>query len=302
MLFLAIFVAVVYGISYPLQTECTNCCNHWTYEEQATWGSIQCNTSSKSGVALTNQCQTGQFQSPVNISTWKIDRTLPRLTLVDYGPNTNMTIVNNGHTIQATYTNGYYNNDREGTFYQIGQFHFHTHSEESVKGLGDVASMHLVHTQNPAPSSTTMGLSVLGVLFVVGADNPLLDPIIAALSVIPLPGTSTTISFPGFQTSFEAMNAAGTNDYWNYPGSLTTPPCLEKIDWTLLSHPWTISQNQLNALNAVLVADVADPDNTTSNYRQIQRTLFNVPYFPGTSSSAVLSAPFILLVVFLLFQ
>jgi len=302
MLLLIALFAVVHGVSYPIPADCTNCCNHWTYDEQANWGQIICNTSATSGLAITNYCGSGSFQSPVNIATWKKDSSLPALTFVDYGPKIAMTIVNNGHTIQATYANGYYNNDKEGTYYQMSQFHFHTHSEESVLGLNDKASLHLVHAQNPAPKAGFMALSVLGILFVVGNDNPLLDPIISALSSIPVSGNSTTINFPGFQGAFEAMAAAGTNDYWNYPGSLTTPPCSEKIDWTVLATAWTMSQAQLDALNAVLVADTHSNTPGTSNYRHIQRTLTSVPYFPGSSSGAALSVSFVLLVVFLSFQ
>jgi len=204
-----------------------------------------------------------------------------------------MVLVNNGHTIQGTYTNGYYNNDDANTWYQIGQFHFHTHSEESVKGVGDVASLHLVHTQNPPPSPTDMAISVVGVLFVIGPiDNPVIAPIIDALVNLPVSGNSTIINFPGFQSTFAAARLANTDDYWNYPGSLTTPPCTEQIDWTLLATPWTISQNQWNQLNAVLAADTNSSVPTqTSNYRQIQRTLTNVNYYKPGSTAPVSPVP-----------
>jgi len=207
------------------------------------------------------------------------------LQLRGYTANTNMTLTNNGHTIQATYTNGNYTNDEYGTTYQISQFHFHTHSEESVDGLGDIASMHLVHAQVPTPLPYN-ALSVLGVLFVIGPDNPIFDPIIAALSKIPVLGDVTYINFTGFQSFFDSMNAAGTNDYWNYPGSLTTPPCTEKVDWTVLSTPWSISQAQLDALNAILVQDTNSSIANTSNYRHVQRTLTNVSYYPGPDSNS----------------
>jgi len=278
----------VFATEYDIPAFCTNCCAHWTYDEQDNWGEIVCNTSATSGITLTNFCQTGKFQSPVNIASWTVDPTLQELNFVDYGPNAKMTIVNNGHTIQATYTNGYYNNDPQGHWYQIAQFHFHTHSEESVSGLDDVASMHLVHVENPAPGPTNQALSVLGILFTVGAtDNPILAPIIQALPLIPTSGTSTTINFPGFQSQLLAMKAAKTDDYWNYPGSLTTPPCTEQIDWTLLATPWSISQAQLDALNAVLVSDTASTTPGTSNYRRVQRTLTATPYYPGGPSTCV---------------
>lgn len=35
-------------------------------------------------------------------------------------------------------------------------------------------------------------------------------------------------------------------DYWVYEGSLTTPPCSEKVTWILYRYPLTISQMQVN--------------------------------------------------------
>jgi len=221
------------------------------------------------------------------------DWSLPELTFVDYGPNAAMVITNNGHTIQATYTNGYYNNDRSKDFYQMSQFHFHTHSEESVQGVGDKASMHMVHALNPAPAGNgnpaLMALSVLGVLFVVGPDdNPILAPIVNAinLGLIPLVGNTTVISFGGFQAAFAAAKAGSTNDYWNFPGSLTTPPCTEQIDWTLLATPWYMSQAQLDTFNSILVADTNSVVANTSNYRRVQRNISSVSYRPGSYASA----------------
>jgi len=279
---LFLFFSFVVSVEYQIPAFCTNCCSHWTYDEQDEWDLIVCNTTATSGIQLHNYCKDGKTQSPVNIATWKEDPSLIQLTFVDYAPVASMKIVNNGHTIQATMTNGYYNNDQEGTWYQMAQFHFHTHSEESVTGLSDVASLHLVHVETPNPTLSNQALSVLGILFVVGpTDNPVLKPIIDALPLIQTLGSSTTIAFGGFQTVFADMQAAKTDNYWNFAGSLTTPPCTEELDWTVLATPWKISQAQLDALNAVLVQDTNSTTPGTSNYRKVQRTLTDTPYYAG---------------------
>lgn len=36
-------------------------------------------------------------------------------------------------------------------------------------------------------------------------------------------------------------------DYWVYEGSLTTPPCSEKVTWILFRYPLTISQIQVSS-------------------------------------------------------
>jgi len=300
---------LVTAVSYPqIANFATRQCGHWTYDEQSTWGTLNCTASLINPTPVPNFCGNGQFQSPVDIepSGQRVDDTLTRLVFVDYSAQNNVFIINNGHTIQATYTKGYYSNDDAKSFFQISQFHFHTHSEEEVHGFADKASLHLVHAQNPGPSPAfPVALSVLGVLFVIGPDNPILDSIIAALPNLNCVGCSTQINFPGFQSTFEQIQANGTDDYWNFPGSLTTPPCSEKIDWTVLAHPWTISQAQLDALNAVLVSDTNSTTPGRSNYRNVQRTLgqngIDLPYFPGFGMTIGSSFSLILFLLVALF-
>jgi len=82
------------------------------------------------------------------------------------------------------------------------------------------------------------------------------------------------------------MKAQSLNDYWNFAGSLTTPPCTESLDWTILATPWYISQNQLDTLNSVLVSDTNSTTPGTSNYRKVQRNITSVSYRPGSYASA----------------
>ena len=35
------------------------------------------------------------------------------------------------------------------------------------------------------------------------------------------------------------------SEYWNYPGSLTTPPCTEGVKWTVIKDVQPISDEQL---------------------------------------------------------
>lgn len=37
-----------------------------------------------------------------------------------------------------------------------------------------------------------------------------------------------------------------TSEYWTYPGSLTTPPCSESVQWVVFKEPIEISPEQLD--------------------------------------------------------
>jgi len=269
---LIVLISFAYSKVYVIDPPGT--CGHWTYEEADHWDELNCTT--------TNYCSSGRFQSPVSVDSWTNDYTLPRLTFAGYGKISSMIIKNNGHTVQATYTNGFYTNDQDQDFFQIQQFHLHTHSEERVKGQQDVLSVHLVHTKEPAPGPNKTAISVVGLLFKIGAFNPAIDVIVQALPSIIKEGDSTTVSFDGFQPTFTALKASNDDGYWNYPGSLTTPPCTEQIDWTLMSHIFELSLGQFNAINDFFINQTGGPlgQNLTNN-RPIQRNLNGVSYRPG---------------------
>ena len=42
-------------------------------------------------------------------------------------------------------------------------------------------------------------------------------------------------------------------DYWTYEGSLTSPPCSEKVIWIILRYPLTMSNSQVNILISTTV-------------------------------------------------
>ena len=97
---------------------------HWTYEGEAGpahWGSLD---------PAFARCAMGHAQSPIDISAPK-SQSLPKLSL--HYQETQISVVNNGHTIQVAYDPGS-SLEIEGTRYQLIQFHFHTPSEHTFEG------------------------------------------------------------------------------------------------------------------------------------------------------------------------
>jgi carbonic anhydrase len=132
-----------------------------------------------------------------------------------------MDLVDDGHTIQVT------NDvpvalDMGGVHYELAQFHFHAPSEHTIDGEHAPLEVHLVH------KSADGRLAVIGVLIEEGEYDSLWDPIIGNLP-----------DGPGDERRFEDLSL-DTNElrplpkrYYRYQGSLTTPPCSERVQWTL---------------------------------------------------------------------
>merc|ERR1712110_245094 len=45
---------------------------------------------------------------------------------------------------------------------------------------------------------------------------------------------------------------ANVSNYWTYPGSLTTPPCTEAVDWHVIMTPFSITQQQLDKFTTAI--------------------------------------------------
>jgi hypothetical protein len=100
--------------------------------------------------------------------------------------------------------------------------------------------MHLVH-QNAQGQ-----LAVIGVLFEEGAHNSALDAFWADLP-------RNVNAKQSFNRLIELPTLLPDNhSYYQYPGSLTTPPCTEGVSWYVLSTPLSISRAQLDTFRAVM--------------------------------------------------
>ena len=199
--------------------------SHWSYEGEGSpehWGAL--NEEYKT-------CQNGMNQSPINIDTTFKTHLSPLDTHYIDGP---ITLINNGHTIQAglkTTTADTVTID--GTPFTLQQFHFHAPSENTVHGKHYAMEMHLVHKNSAGE------LTVVAVMFDKGAANPELDKL---WSVMPQQAEQN-ISIKQDLNLNKLLPKVKT--YWRFSGSLTTPPCSEGVTWIVLKQPLTVSAEQL---------------------------------------------------------
>jgi carbonic anhydrase len=175
-------------------------------------------------------CGKGKSQSPLNI---KGPFEKVRYTVVpDYKPGP-LKILNNGHTIQVNVVPG--SKIRiDGKAFDLLQFHFHRPSEEHINGKPSAMVIHFVH-KNEAGE-----LAVLGVLLQEGNENPGIKTLWSYAP--PKEGPEVVPD----NVAFNPNNLLPREmEFFHYDGSLTTPPCTEKVKFFILKSQVNISKDQV---------------------------------------------------------
>ena len=180
----------------------------------------------------------GTKQSPIDIvpaNAKKMqDLSAPKF---NYG-KAKIDILNNGHTVEFVVSS---NNHvvLNGNDYKLLQFHFHALSEHTIDGKHYPLEVHFVHKHSDSD------YAVLALLIEEGAENPLFKKYLS--------------HFPkkeGEYLSDEEIDLLSlfpdNMAYYNYNGSLTTPPCSEVVNWYLFAHPITASRKQIAKFSKIL--------------------------------------------------
>jgi len=198
---------------------------HWSYEGETgpqAWGKLKPDFTT---------CATGKRQSPINIEDGSTLQGPAEPVQFAYAPS-NGTVVNNGHTIQVD-VRGENTITVRGSTYRLLQFHFHTPSEEQINSRRFPMVAHLVHKNSEGQ------LAVVAVLLDEGAANPLIDKV---WTYMPL-DANDRVRMP--QDLLNVSELLPTDQrYYQFMGSLTTPPCSEGVLWMVLKQPVTISTGQ----------------------------------------------------------
>lgn len=202
---------------------------HWTYDGEhgpENWGKLSQEFET---------CAKGKEQSPIDISG-AVPASLDNVK-VNYQPSP-LKIKNNGHTIQVDYAPGSFI-EVDGTKYNLVQFHFHTPSEEAINGKRSAMVTHFVHKTDDGK------LGVIGLLMNEGAES-------AAMKAVfdNMPKEKGEKSVDG--AMINAADVLPKNlTYYNFRGSLTTPPCSEGVNWMVLANPTEISPQQVSAFKSI---------------------------------------------------
>merc|ERR1739838_1176914 len=137
--------------------------------------------------------------------------------------------------------------------------------------MGYPMEMHIVHKKVDEPNflSTKGGLAVTGFFFEVTANNnTAIDPLVDVLRNIIQPDSKFDMSGSTFKIS-NLINPVvePLTEYGTYSGSLTTPGCMEIVNWINFIKPIEISAEQLKEFRTL--KDTKDKD-IVDNYRPVQ--------------------------------
>jgi carbonic anhydrase len=177
-------------------------------------------------------CSSGHRQSPIDIR----HATAADLPALEFGYQpTSPAITNNGHTVQV--------NVPAGQFLTVGgqrlellQFHFHTPSEERLNGKASAMVAHLVHRD------TEGHLAVVAVLLEPGRKGSAFDTVLEHLPR----HAGETLTVADFQLDLQALLPKDLG-YYDFEGSLTTPPCSEGVHWMVLREAVKVQPRHIQA-------------------------------------------------------
>lgn len=199
---------------------------HWSYEGEGgppAWGQLK---------PEYRTCGIGKRQSPIHIEDSITLQGPAEPIQFNYQPSSG-TVINNGHTIQVDVQGDNFITVR-GTTYRLIQFHFHHPSEERVNFKAYAMVAHLVHR------SADGQLAVVAVLLDPGLANGLINKV---WTYMPLDAGDAVRMPAGLVDLNEILPQ--DQRYYQFLGSLTTPPCSEGVLWMVLKQPVALSHEQL---------------------------------------------------------
>ncbi len=246
-------------------------------------------------------CKIGIRQTPIDVK-YENAQLVKNNTIISILSNNYSTINSGALTL---YDNEKYGLDLAGTdslwvlkngipyqYFLLG-FHFHFASEHTVNGKSMDLELHLVHGKNKdairamnITDPDTNDFLVVGVMYKT-SPNASNNPIIQRMN----PETRAPIS----QLDFTPY-VRPTKNFYHYSGSLTTPGCVEKVNWILMDDVEIISESQFNSLKS-WIQNLYPKGNARTVKPLNGRTLYYIQNSSASGIKVYLMAMFIALIL-----
>ncbi|XP_060201430.1 carbonic anhydrase Nec1-like isoform X1 [Lycium barbarum] len=192
-------------------------------------------------------CNCGKMQSPIDISSCnvKIQRKLDHKKI--YKP-CNSTIKNRGHAISLQWHGDAGSIWMNGTKYSLLQIHWHSPSEHTINGRRYALELHMVHQSTDEKVNNK--IVVNAVLYKLGLPDPFLFTLGRHIfSMMDQEGAERNLGMinPNYIANMHSKR------YYEYKGSLTTPPCTEGVTWIVNNKVQTVSIFQVMLLRKAVL-------------------------------------------------
>ena len=179
-------------------------------------------------------------QSPIDIKDQKI--ILVNSVLKINYINSKAYLINNGHTVEVSDSIKKSNVVYNDKIYTLAQIHFHTPSEHKLNGKIYPAEMHFVHKSNDGK------LLEIGVFIEETSGKNVNEELTKIAKVMPDSNGKTSdieeLNFPKILPNILKR--------FEYPGSLTVPPCTEGVQWLVIEQPVSISKVDLENIKKII--------------------------------------------------
>ena len=186
----------------------------------------------------------GLLQSPINILSNETEAGRHSIT-VNFSDEINQ-VDNLGHTVQLDIKEGSTITVDQKT-YEFKQIHFHTPAEHLIDGITYPMEMHIV---NKLIGDETEYL-VFAFHFKMGKENKFISQF---LNLIPKNEDQSKEIATGtvkLRNLFGKNPREEWNSYYNYKGSLTTPPYTESVNWFVVKKIFNASSDQIQKINLI---------------------------------------------------
>ncbi|XP_040276616.1 carbonic anhydrase 9 isoform X2 [Bufo bufo] len=228
--------------------------HHWGYTDMPEWDKYfpECG---------------GTAQSPINVDIQNVafDPWLRPIQLSGYNLTAGGTLKleNNMHTVVLKLPDSLKIVGGLPHIYEAAQLHFHwgsdssPGSEHTVNGIRFPGEIHVVYFNSEYQSidqalNQSGGLAVLAAFIEEGPeDNEAYEHLLSHLEEVKDGGESREI--PGFD--IRGLLPQQLDRYFRYNGSLTTPPCLQTVNWTIFNQTVPLSARQLAILEDTIHHD-----------------------------------------------
>lgn len=189
-------------------------------------------------------CQAGQRQSPIDLgrirhpSIKQLDSSGLSAPIIKIAHHEHVEdIVDDGHTIQVSFDPGNFLSLESGT-YELKQLHFHSPSEHRWGDKAAPLEMHVVF------QSSEEKFAVMAVFIKAGLENSNFAYILKNLPA--KKGAAKHVE----KVDIDLDDLIPVSrEIIHYEGSLTTPPCLENVEWLIFTQPIEWSKEQIDALS-----------------------------------------------------